>query len=73
MFRTIILLAPIYVTLFWSIALAGNNQKHSKPRHQPHHTPRPKRDHHDVPRRVPQAHDTCDECAEEEIAEGGVH
>jgi AraC-like DNA-binding protein len=32
MFRTIILLSPIYVTLFWSIALAGNNQKHSKPR-----------------------------------------
>lgn len=32
MFRTIILLAPIYVTLFWSIALAGNNQKHGKPR-----------------------------------------
>jgi len=32
MIRIILLLMPIYVTLFWSIALAGNNKKHSEPR-----------------------------------------
>jgi AraC-like DNA-binding protein len=32
MIRTILLLLPIYVTLFWSIALAGNEKKHSTPR-----------------------------------------
>ncbi len=32
MLRTIILLLPVYVTLFWSIALAGNEIKHSIPR-----------------------------------------
>jgi AraC-like DNA-binding protein len=32
MLRTIILLLPVYVTLFWSIALAGNERKHSTPR-----------------------------------------
>jgi AraC-like DNA-binding protein len=32
MIRTILLLFPIYVTLFWSIALAGNKKKHSAPR-----------------------------------------
>lgn len=32
MIRTILLLMPVYVTLFWSIALAGNEKKHSIPR-----------------------------------------
>jgi len=32
MIRTIILLLPIYVTLFWSVALAGKDKKHSTPR-----------------------------------------
>jgi AraC-like DNA-binding protein len=32
MIRTILLLTPIYVTLFWSVALAGDNKKHSAPR-----------------------------------------
>jgi len=32
MLRNIFLLTPIYVTLFWSIALAGNKVKHSVPR-----------------------------------------
>ena len=32
MLRTIILLLPVYVTLFWSIALAGKEIKHSIPR-----------------------------------------
>lgn len=32
MIRTILLLLPIYVTLFWSIALAGNEKTHSTPR-----------------------------------------
>ena len=32
MIRTILLLMPIYVTLFWAIALAGNEKKHSTPR-----------------------------------------
>jgi len=32
MLRTIILLLPIYVALFWSIALAGNERKRSTPR-----------------------------------------
>jgi len=32
MIRTIILLLPIYITLFWSIALAGNEKEHSTPR-----------------------------------------
>ena len=31
MFRTILLLSPIYITLFWSIALKGNNKKHNFP------------------------------------------
>jgi AraC-like DNA-binding protein len=31
MFRTILLLSPIYITLFWSIALKGNNKKHNLP------------------------------------------
>jgi AraC-like DNA-binding protein len=32
MIRTIILLLPIYVALFWSVALAGNGKKRSTPR-----------------------------------------
>ena len=32
MIRTIILLLPIYTTLFWSIALVGNEKEHSTPR-----------------------------------------
>src|SRR5665647_1076687 len=32
MIRTILLLMPIYVTLFWAVALAGNNKKQSEPR-----------------------------------------
>jgi len=32
MIRTIILLLPIYVALFWSIALVGNEKEHSTPR-----------------------------------------
>lgn len=32
MIRTILLLMPVYVTLFWSITLAGNEKKHSTPR-----------------------------------------
>jgi len=32
MIRTIALLLPIYVTLFWSITLAGNEKKYSTPR-----------------------------------------
>jgi len=31
MFRTILLLSPIYITLFWSIALTGNKKKHNIP------------------------------------------
>jgi len=31
MFRTILLLSPIYITLFWSIALTVNNKKHNIP------------------------------------------
>jgi len=31
MFRTILLLSPIYITFFWSIALKGNNKKHNFP------------------------------------------
>lgn len=31
MFRTILLLSPIYITLFWSIALSGNRKKSSSP------------------------------------------
>jgi len=32
MLRTILLLSPIFVTLFWSITLAGNDKKYSTPR-----------------------------------------
>jgi len=32
MIKTILLLSPIYVTLFWSISLFGNEKKHSIPR-----------------------------------------
>ena len=32
MIRTILLLLPVYITLFWSIALAGNEKEHSTPR-----------------------------------------
>jgi AraC-like DNA-binding protein len=32
MIKTILLLSPIYVTLFWSISLYGNEKKHSIPR-----------------------------------------
>jgi AraC-like DNA-binding protein len=31
MIRTILLLSPIYITLFWSIALSGNRKKSSSP------------------------------------------
>ena len=32
MIRTILLLLPIYITLFWSVALVGNEKEHSAPR-----------------------------------------
>jgi len=31
MFRTILLLSPIYISFFWCIALKGNNKKHNFP------------------------------------------